>query len=426
MSGNDHKECQRSQKVSRASMRNSLVAGRKQSKSSSHSRIPSQLQMFAMLLLRQISFGPVSGWRVGAHNFRHGLVESSTSAFSRSIAPVASQENDNPLTEVRWLTVNESLEDVRPRAGSMIMPICTDPGTHLPGTSQVLEIIEPRYVDMYDDIIYSGTRRFVMVRTDFDNGRIAEVGTVFHLDDLQEVPSDLDDWVSYIGKHSAVGRVKVLRILNPQANYTLETYMRAEVVEFTDGDYHDEDTSAAEAELRKLLTELVDMQGQLDEEPRFSDSTNSDLPLGRKKGSEERDLWETILQWQHFLEKRRAKYQKIFQRGVLDEIQKYIESDTVDKEDRESMREWFQSAQSAGNLPVYDIPDEQLHSKLINFQQDLQQELRDMQSHPYGPQFAPLLQSSSHSEQLSIFGRIIDKEHKRLSARMMLQSVLKE
>ena len=48
-----------------------------------------------------------------------------------------------------------------------------------------------------------------------------------------------------------------------------------------------------------------------------------------------------------------------------------------------------------------------------------------MESDPYGLQFQALLQADSHAERLVIFGDILGKESRRLTARLALQSMFK-
>jgi len=112
------------------------------------------------------------------------------------------------------------------------MPIFPLGVTYLPYTTTVLNIFEPRYRQMFNDILMNGARRFAVVNVDSETGRFAEVGVIFYLDELKEVSEQTDDRVKYIGTHSVKGRVEIKQVLNPSAGATRETYMKAEVVEF--------------------------------------------------------------------------------------------------------------------------------------------------------------------------------------------------
>jgi ABC-type transport system substrate-binding protein len=58
----------------------------------------------------------------------------------------------------------------------MVMPLFPLGVTYLPYTSPVLNIFEPRYRAMYNDILFSGARRFMVCNVDSETGRMAEVG----------------------------------------------------------------------------------------------------------------------------------------------------------------------------------------------------------------------------------------------------------
>ena len=77
---------------------------------------------------------------------------------------------------------------------------------YTPGSTQVLNIFEPRYRAMYNDILFSGARRFMVCNVDGATGRLAEVGVLFYLDDLKEVSEQTGDRVKFVGSHSVSGR----------------------------------------------------------------------------------------------------------------------------------------------------------------------------------------------------------------------------
>jgi hypothetical protein len=70
-------------------------------------------------------------------------------------------------------------------------------------TAQVLNIFEPRYREMYNDILFNGSRQFV-VSIASDNpteSSFAKVGVVFYLEDLKEVSGQTDDRIKYVVQH---------------------------------------------------------------------------------------------------------------------------------------------------------------------------------------------------------------------------------
>ena len=52
------------------------------------------------------------------------------------------------------------------------MPLFPLGVTYLPYTQPVLNIFEPRYRQMYNDILFSGARRFMVCNVDTDTGRV--------------------------------------------------------------------------------------------------------------------------------------------------------------------------------------------------------------------------------------------------------------
>ena len=90
--------------------------------------------------------------------------------------------------------------------GATVVPLFPLGVTYLPYTKPVLNIFEPRYRAMYNDILFSGARRFMVCNVDGATGRLAEVGVLFYLDDLKEVSEQTGDRVKFVGSHSVSGR----------------------------------------------------------------------------------------------------------------------------------------------------------------------------------------------------------------------------
>jgi len=320
------------------------------------------------------------------------------------------------ISEVRWLEpLDPSQAESDPTEGATVMPLFPLGVTYLPYTAPVLNIFEPRYRAMYNDILFSGARRFMVCNVDQETGRMAEVGVIFYLDELKEVSEQTQDRVKYIGSHSVIGRAQLKRVLNPKVAATRETYLRAEVAELEDPDAADADATAdAEAELRKLFEELVDMQGSLGEEPRFTNAVKGTLAFGAGSGKEDKGLWGAIVLWQQFLEQRAQvvgnKMQKEIQKQVVDFLQKSDGgADLVN---------------AKGEVRLEDLPPE-LGAEIRATQRRYREELEDSASDPYGLQFQALLQTESHAARLDVFTQVLEIERKRLSARATLQSLFK-
>lgn len=67
----------------------------------------------------------------------------------------------------------------------------------------MLNIFEPRYREMYNDILFNGSRQFVVSVASDDpaESSFAKVGVVFYLEDLKEVSGQTDDRIKYVVQH---------------------------------------------------------------------------------------------------------------------------------------------------------------------------------------------------------------------------------
>ena len=76
----------------------------------------------------------------------------------------------------------------------MVLPVFPLGSTaYIPHTNHELNIFEPRYREMYNDILFNGSRRFAVPVCDPDTGRLAAVAPVFYLEDLKEVSEQTGD-----------------------------------------------------------------------------------------------------------------------------------------------------------------------------------------------------------------------------------------
>lgn len=293
------------------------------------------------------------------------------------------------------------------------MPLFPLGVTYLPYSTNVLNIFEPRYRAMYNDILFNGARRFAVVNVDSETGRFAEVGAIFYLDELKEVSEQTDDRVKYIGTHSVKGRVQIKRVLNPKVAATRETYLRAEVEMF-----EDVDGSAgpeAEKEVEDAFVELVDLQTKLGEEPRFTDAVKSSLLLGPGTSAEDRGLWGTIALWQQFLEQRTAVLGQKMQRDIQKGVVAYLKTNSLQDE----------LVNARGEVRMEDLPAPLLQ-EIREIQERYRDEIEAADADPYSLNFQKMLQARSHAERLELFGAILDQERKRLAARATLQAMFSD
>lgn len=171
-------------------------------------------------------------------------------------------------------------------------------GAFFPHSTHELSIFEPRYRKLYNDILVSGSRRFVVINVHPDDGRLAEVGAVFYLQDLREVSEQSRGKVKYVCDHRVIGRARIGRVLNPSAWEDRSTYLRAETMPVED----EEDAPGAsldmEAELMERLRGLTQQQQRLD-------AVEIDADLDQHVNAsqaEEGGLWALSGMWCEYLE----------------------------------------------------------------------------------------------------------------------------
>jgi len=135
---------------------------------------------------------------------------------------------------MEWVSLSEdagSSNHQEPQVNMMSLPVMPiDYGVHLPSGNHELRVSDPRYQAMYNDILLSGCRFFVV--TWRRSNQLAKVGVVFHLDDLQ-VTKGADGTPRYVAQHSACERARIVSVDNPEALKEKSQYLLAKV-EFLD------------------------------------------------------------------------------------------------------------------------------------------------------------------------------------------------
>lgn len=202
---------------------------------------------------------------------------------------------------------------------------------------------------MYTDILMNGSKRFVVVTSHpSEQGRFAQTGVLFELQDLKEVSEQTKDQIKYICSHKVTGRVKIHRILNPEAWETRDTYLKVEGTIRDDSgknDNGDDDSSESkpsndvygavvaaaasasheENELRAAFSELVNLQHELEEDVRFTKAAASTLAVKEGAGSD--SLWQTIRLWQSFIEQRLMSRQSELQQEFQQKLQEFLKKE---------------------------------------------------------------------------------------------------
>jgi len=274
---------------------------------------------------------------------------------------------ENPLSNavdsVSWMdSISEQQKSTDSisaiKSGAEILPFFPLGGiVYTPNSEHELTIFEPRYRQMYNDILMNGSKRFVVsMAHPTEEGTFASVGVIFKLKELRDVSERTGDQYKYICDHMVTGRVKLHRVINPKAWETRETYLKVEgtILEEDDipdeVDEDDEEDSGAEAAISSVIGKIaamanptaskkeiegsapheeelliqsfgtmVELMHILEEDVRFTRaSVNS---LGVSPGGGEDSLWSTIRLWQSYIQQRLnargGELQKEFQKKVL-------------------------------------------------------------------------------------------------------------
>jgi len=255
------------------------------------------------------------------------------------------------IDSVSWLPtvvgVSGSGSKATVRKDSEILPLFPlGEIVYVPNSEHILNIFEPRYRQMYTDILMNGSKRFVVSMCHpTEQGRFAKTGVLFELEDLKEVSEQTGDQIKYICSHKVTGRVEMHNIVNPEAWESRETYLRVEGKIFDDSGKESADAeppkdepapndvygavaSAAKAntkEEKSLLaafSDLVNIQHELEEDVRF---TKASVPsLAVKPGAGDDSLWQTIKLWQSFADQRLLARQNELQKDFQEKLQEFL------------------------------------------------------------------------------------------------------
>lgn len=385
--------------------------------------------------------------------------------------------------DVRWLpplATNQRELTPSKDPNVTVLGVFPLPGWAFPNQTHELSIFEPRYRKLYNDILVSGSRRFVVVGINPEDGRLGEAGVVFYLDDLRDVSAKTDDEVKYVCQHSIIGRVRIQRILNPAAWEDQSTYLRAETVPLEDEGVG-EDTAAMERDLAEKLQSLAALQDEV-----AGVSMDDDIALFVEAvDCQDPDLWTVADVWCSYLDNLLAERRDQLEQDVElkyfgsgDEVMPFsdingIESiPFVDKDEEDgtddawdgeefdevqgfsppgmsssrfsSTGEWgagfgdVPSSQDVDDPAYYDDSMEEDYVDLLisDAPPGMQAELRKLQG-----QFteealelefrqalltARLMQSTSHKERLHLLLEEVQKETRQLSARRALEIAVRE
>ena len=148
-------------------------------------------------------FAPEARWtQVARRSATRGLLQ----AVPEEAAACPVEELPNP--EIRWMPLSalKPAPEVQPDSENATVYPLFPLGSvvYLPETQHILNIFEPRYRKMYNDILLSGSRSFAVVMQN-EFGQLAECASLFYLEDLKEVSEQTKDQVGF-----PVGRIPLL------------------------------------------------------------------------------------------------------------------------------------------------------------------------------------------------------------------------
>lgn len=148
----------------------------------------------------------------------------------RTVTEVSLSELPDP--HVRFLKPLRDRPERERKPDSTVYPLFPlGSQVHLPTNEIQLNIFEPRYRKMYQDILLLDRPEFAVCMVDARTGQFAEVATILDLESLNEVSESTANKVKYVCKHRCIRRVRIKKILNPRNWIDKDTYLRAEVEE---------------------------------------------------------------------------------------------------------------------------------------------------------------------------------------------------
>lgn len=309
--------------------------------------------------------------------------------------------------------------------GAEVIPLFPLGGlVYTPNSEHVLNIFEPRYRQMYTDILMNGSKRFVVTMSHpTESGRFAQTGVLFELEDLKEVSEATADQIKYICNHKVTGRVKLNRILNPEAWETRETYLKAEGVIFDDtkteeepatGDIYETIAAAAtgaseeERALRDSFSKLVDIQHELEEDVRFTRASSTSLAV--KPGPGEDGLWQTIRLWQNYADQRLMARQNELQSDFQEKLQSYLKKEKGLKDEEMPSAIGYQDLSPALQEEVQELQKRMA----IELQPLVLESTLTMQK---------ILEAEDHTARCKLVRYFIDAERKRLATKKSLKGM---
>jgi len=280
---------------------------------------------------------------------------------------------------------------------------------YIPATMHTLNVIEPRYVAMYNEILMKGSRSFaVFARDPKDKDQFAAVGVTLYLTDLKEVSRQAHSAAKYKCMHNVSGRVRLHGILNPEDATSRTAYLKAKVSDLVDVD-NDVDTTALEAAAVLSLRKVAEVQEANNEQILFNKTLLKQMHAGR--GVCDGSLWAMVASWIQLLNLRAVH--------TVSKLEIEVHGAIVEDPGR------LLNAWSDGDMSVDVHPgaSEAVKQQVQLMWRRLNDEIAPLFSERFqGIQL--MLQSDRHAERLKIFTELMENETRRLRACASLQATM--
>ena len=312
-------------------------------------------------------------------------------------------------------------EPIVTKENEVVLPIFPlGSNVHLPYSEHVLNIFEPRYRAMYNDILFNGSRRFVVPMCDPQaQGHFSKYACVFYLDDLKEVSEQTNDQVKYVCSHTCVSVVRIERVVNDTVWGDRSSYLKGVCVEIGDygkggeegadnsGASDDGEYTTKESMLVEKFTRIIQMQQELDEPVRFREELVKELSAKNKKGG----FWRIVELWQSLLTNRVNYKETELQQDVQALLQSFMKSQGPE----------FAEKQSRGEITLNSLP-ENIQNQFKQLQINYQEEARELVNEAIYP-FQQLLEQEEHVQRLDFFSDMLANEENRLQTKLSLKNL---
>jgi len=308
-------------------------------------------------------------------------------------------ESAKTATEAEMLSQPSTVKEI------VRMPLFPANGVYIPGSTEVLNIFEPKYRQMYNDILHTGSKRFAVAM--FNKGRITEYGTVLNIDNIQDVAEQTNDQIKYRVTHTVGDRCRIIRILNADALEDNDKYLQVEVEILQDKD-ENEDVDHIHEEMITYTNEcfaiFVDLQVRLNETVRFNPGVVNEFNVDRD------GLWKAISLWKSYMTQITIQEEKKLQANIASIVKRHFvrQGRPIDNE---AMRVNFD-----------DLPPAVQHRLNVETRR-FQRDVDSLLAGPYP--FQRLVEHNSFVERLELFRYQIQYALDRLSTIEDLKIVLR-